>query len=87
MTHGEMLAYRRGYNTGSSRGWPAHRPAFPPEPVVAKLMAALRELRDAADGQCARLDPADEFAVMLGPKIDAADEAMAAVAEWLLGKE
>jgi len=85
-TRAEQDAYKRGYGKGYTRRadqWPEHRPPIPPEPVVAELMLALRALRDEADYMCATLDPGDEFEQRLGPRIDAADEAMRKVSTWL----
>jgi hypothetical protein len=83
MTRAEQLAYARGYNAGRGDRWPAHKPPMPPEPIIQRLMAALRALRDEADGQCAMFDPDDEMVVALGPHIDEADAALEAVTTWL----
>lgn len=77
--------YQRGYQNAINRGrhWPDHRPPVPPDPIIARLMTALQELRDECDSMCATFSPDDEIVLAIGPKIDAADEAMIAVTAWL----
>jgi hypothetical protein len=82
MNEAETKAYGRGYQCGSER-WPAHKPPMPPEPIVRDLMAAARELRDAADTICASLCEDDDFVISLGPKIDAVDEVLIKISNWL----
>ena len=79
----ERRAYSRGYNAGSRRAWPEHRPPHPPVEIVARLMTALTALRDGVDGELALFDPEDEIEKHLGPLVDEADAAMSAVSEWL----
>lgn len=83
-SHEWKLGYGNGYNAGVSRRWPAHRPPFPPEPVVLRLVAALQELRDVADSQMATLAEDDELARAFDDPIARADAALAAITEWLL---
>jgi hypothetical protein len=75
--------YQRGYKTGSKREWPEHQPPAPPDPVAARLVAALSALRDEADAICATLDEGDDFVVRLGPLVDDANAALAEVTAWL----
>jgi hypothetical protein len=82
MTPEEQKAYRRGYYCGQR--WPDHMPPFPPEPVIAGLMKALQELRDECDSLLAEIDEDDPLVKRLDPKVEAADAAMRAVADWLL---
>ena len=81
MTRDEKLAYQRGYQRGIR--WPEHCPPCPPDPVIARLMTALKKLRDTIDSGCAMFDPEDEFVKTLDPAIGEADKAMAQVTEWL----
>ena len=76
-------AYSRGYNAGRAGYWPCHRPPLPPEPHVQALMEALSELRDVADTITAVLEPNDEFSIILGPRIDQANNALMQVSNWL----
>lgn len=76
-------AYARGYAAGRRGAWPEHRPPQPPNEVIAKLMAAARKLRDAVDGELAALLPDDEWQRTLGEPVDAVDEALTAVSDWL----
>jgi len=75
------LAYQRGYARATT--WPDHIPPYPPEPVIAELMAALNECRDTMARELAMPAPDDEREAMLGPAIDYADEALAAVGLWI----
>lgn len=79
----EKRAYSRGYNAARKKSWPAHRPPLPPHEVVANLMSALQQLRDAVDNGCATFDATDPFVVALDPAITIADAAMEKVTEWL----
>jgi len=81
MTKDETRAYSRGYNTGGR--WPEHRPPYPPEGIIRQLMEALREIRDTADTQCATLEPDDKWVEAFDAPIQKADDAIAAVSEWL----
>ena len=83
MSADEKKAYSRGYAASGSRRWPDHRPPLPPDEVIAGLMAALLELRNECDGLLATIDPDDDFAKALDPRLDAADDALRAVAKWL----
>lgn len=87
MTNDQQKYYSRGYYAGARGRWPEHRPPTPPDEVVAALMAALRELRDECDSALATLEPDDEFVRRLGPRVDAADEAMRRVSGWLLAQD
>ena len=79
----ERRAYYRGYAAGSRGRWPDHRPPLPPHDLIRRLMQAAQQLRDDCAAGCATFDPDDEFTRLLAPSIDAMDEAMAAVTEWL----
>ena len=76
--------YQRGYQHGAR--WPLHKPPFPPEPVIAELVSALRELRDAIDGQLSTFEPNDPMNAALSPYIERADKAQQAMALWLLDR-
>lgn len=81
-TREEKLAYAKGYNARAK--WPLHKPPMPPEPMVAKLMTALTNLRNAVDGELAKFGEDDPIGEILGPRIDEADEALSDVGTWLL---
>lgn len=76
-------AYGRGYNAGSKKAWPHHRPPEPPNEIIRSMMNAARELRDEVDYYLSWLMPDDELNTTLGPKIDDLDEAFRRVTEWL----
>jgi hypothetical protein len=76
-------AYSRGYWRGSRGAWPDHRPPAPPNEIIAAIVCAAQNLRDAADGVCAVLMEEDEFATQLAPRIDDFDTAMTRYGEWL----
>ena len=76
--------YSRGYEHSKVGRWPLHKPPFPPEPVIAELMAALRALRDAIDGEVAKFEQDDPINQALSPFITRADKAQEAVSLWLL---
>jgi hypothetical protein len=80
------LGYAKGYYAGRRKAWPAHQPPEPPNEVVATLMAATTKLRNVVDAFLATVGPDDEMEEMLGPGIDAVDEAMRRVTEWLVGE-
>lgn len=83
MTRGEKLAYARGYNKASQKGWPAHKPPLPPDPIVAEMMAAAKALRDAVDAEMATFEEGDEMAERLYAPVDALDAAMRRLTLWL----
>jgi hypothetical protein len=76
-------AYSLGYAAGARRAWPAHRPPTPPHVLTGQLVEALRALRDEVDSKLAGLDESDEWEQVLGPLVDKADEALAALTDWL----
>lgn len=83
----QRRAYSRGYSTGSQGKWPAHRPPCPPVEVVAELMTAAREVRDALDDELAKMDDED-WEKRFSPMIDRIDTAMVSVSKWLMaGKD
>jgi hypothetical protein len=82
MTTEEKRAYQRGYNNRAHQ-WPEHKPPLPPNEIISGLMVALKNLRDAVDLELAKIDPEDEWTLILGPKVDACDAAMSAVSKWL----
>jgi hypothetical protein len=82
-TDDERRAYARGYNTGIRGRWPLHRPPVPPDENAKLLVEALQNLRDWADNLRATLSEDDELVVELEPLLDAADEAMERLREWL----
>lgn len=71
MTDDERRAYARGYSA-TSRRWPAHRPPTPPDPVVGRLVSALRALRDAVDTSLATFPPDDEIRDESDPHVEEA---------------
>lgn len=77
------LAYQRGYQRGIKGGWPDHRPPSPPDELVARLMDAARALRDGVDGELATLDGDDPWTERLGPLVDAVDESLARIGQWI----
>jgi hypothetical protein len=85
MTYAEKMAYQRGYQRGAK--WPDHKPPLPPDTVIAGLMDALRSLRDECDSALACFDPDDPLELQLGPKIEAADDALRLVGRWLLADD
>ncbi len=87
MTRGERLAYQRGYAAGRHNRWPDHMPPTPPEPLMRSLVAALEGLRNEVDMICATQDEQDELALQLGPKLDAATEALQSLTAWVMGGE
>jgi hypothetical protein len=82
MTTGERKAYARGYQVAGHK-WPAHKPPTPPDPVVAELVEAMREMRDTCDAFRSTLCKDDEFGQSLELVIDRADAALTAVTRWL----
>lgn len=78
-------AYTRGYQRGYK--WPAHKPPLPPDPIIHRLMQALIDLRDCADGQMATFQEDDPMAKEFDPFIEEADEALSAVRTWLINSE
>jgi hypothetical protein len=81
------LGYAKGYYAGRRKAWPPHMPPEPPNEVIAELMAASQKLRDRVDAFLATVGPDDGMEEVLGPGIDAVDEAMRRVTEWLAGRE
>ena len=78
-------AYARGYQRGYR--WPDHKPPIPPHPIIGRLIQALIDLRDCADGQMAAFDEDDPMARKFDPYIEAADEALSDVRTWLINVE
>ncbi len=83
MTRDEQRAYSRGYQAGIRGRWPEHKPPEPPNEIIAGIMHATSELRDAVDSQLAMFGDDDEINIALNPKFAAFDEAMATVTQWL----
>lgn len=75
--------YQRGYYAGMTRAWPAHCPPVPPDPVVGRLVRALAAIADGVDGELAKLTESDEWVGRLGPLVDEAREALAALGHYL----
>ena len=84
VTRAEKAAYLRGYSNRAAGRWPTGWPPYPPEPVVRRLMEAVKKIRDQADAYHAMLDENDELAVTMDAIIDEADTAADAVERWLL---
>ena len=78
----ERRAYQRGYQCASTR-WPMHKPPTPPEPIIARMMTVLKEVRDICDGFRATLDEDDLFGQELELAISKADDALISVSVWL----
>jgi hypothetical protein len=89
VTPEEQRAYSRGYNAGRRNAWPDHLPPAPPDPVIRRLMAAMKMLRDDVDHMLATgiLDESDPVSLKLGAAVDECDAAAAAVTEWLKSGE
>lgn len=79
----EVSEYSKGYHAGSRRYWPKHRPPTPPDEVIAAIVRASQDLRDAVDSQLAVLDEDDVLVKELGPMIDKFDSAMVNLSNWL----
>jgi hypothetical protein len=86
-TREEKLAYQRGYNRGVNCGkdnkWPDHIPPTPPDPVVGKMVEALKQLRMQYDWLCATFGPDDEIVTHLDPYISIADDALADLSQFV----
>lgn len=74
--------YSRGYQLGGKR-WPDHKPPVPPDEVMGPIVKALKELRDAIDGELAPFDADDPLNVALSPAIDSATSALSGLSTWL----
>lgn len=85
MTTDYQRGYRKGYNTGSARRWPEHKPPHPPTAEVAELMRTAKKLRDDADWLCSVIEQDDEWYRRLSPGIEAVDAALVKVSQWLKG--
>jgi hypothetical protein len=85
MNDDEKRCYARGYQRGHK--WPEHKPPTPPDAVIAGLVEALKDLRDECDAALAMFDPDDPLEKQIGPKIEAADDAMRALGRWLLAED
>ena len=79
--------YGRGYSAGLRNKWPDYKPPTPPEPVIAKLMNALIELRDAVSGEIGKFGSDDEIYQTLDPLVGRADYALSEVEHWLKGSK
>ena len=77
-------AYSRGYQQAIANRWPLHKTPYPSEPIIGELVAALRALRDAIDGELAKFEENDPLNAALSPFIERADKAQTAVALWLM---
>jgi hypothetical protein len=86
MTRENHLAYSRGYQRGLRKAWGDHLPPLPPQEEIQRLANAAKKIRDQADMFCATIDPEDEWVAILGPMIDAFDEAMCEFSDWI-GKQ
>lgn len=88
MTDRDRLAYARGYNAGRANKWPSHRPPVPPKAITGRLVRVLMALADGVDGELAKIDPEDEWAVNLGPLVDDARDALKSLDSYVVtGKE
>jgi hypothetical protein len=77
--------YGRGYSAGLRNEWSDYKPPTPPEPVIAELMNALIELRDAVSGEIGKFGEDDEIYQLLDPLVGRADYALSEVKHWLKG--
>jgi len=84
VTEDEKRAYSKGYNAGVRHRWPAHKPPRPPEEIIAELIHTAQALRDAIDAQLAMFDDDDPLELAIGHKIEAFDNAMTKVTQWLM---
>lgn len=83
---GEQKAYSRGYYAAATHKWHPHKPPFPPQAEVARLMEAAQKLRDEVDSMCGQFGWDDEVSIKMDPLIQGVDDAMAAIGEWLKSK-
>ena len=86
MTRDEVLAYSRGYNAGSKKQWPPHKPPYPPNEQVKAIMKAARALRNEIDGEIATLCEDDSLVLRTKSLIDDVDDALETVGRWLIGQ-
>lgn len=82
-TSAEIRSYSRGYQAAANSKWHAHKPPYPPQKEVRQLMESARMLRDLVDSECATFDPDDELVHRLEPGIQAVDDALIAIGQWL----
>lgn len=83
-TDAEKREYTRGYNRGYQRqGWHEFRPPCPPDPIVGRMVKALQALNEGARGIVQVISDDDDFAVLLRPLIEEADESLIAMSKWL----
>lgn len=87
MNREETLAYKRGYSAALHGKWPADKPPKPPDELCAKIIDALRAIRNQCDDLIATTSPDDGYEEMFGKYIDAADEALEELGFWLLSCE
>ena len=79
----ERNAYAKGYYAGCRNRWPAHRPPTPPNGLVAGLVDAAMNLRDAVDSYLAVSDEEDELQKTLGNPMDEVTDAISRIGDWL----
>jgi hypothetical protein len=75
--------YQRGYYAAANKRWAPHKPPFPPQDEVRKLMEATVALRDEVDAMCASFGWEDEISIKMDQRIQAVDDAMTAIGSWL----
>jgi len=83
-TREEALGYSKGYAAAARSHWHRDKTPAPPDEIVHGLLDALIGLRDEATAIVQVLCEDDDFSVLLVPRIDAADEAIRRVREWLV---
>lgn len=83
MTPEEKKAYQRGYHRAAIKAWPEHAPPLPPDELAAKIISVAVDLRNAVNDLLATLDEDDDFEGVLGPKVDAFDQAMVSLGAWV----
>jgi hypothetical protein len=76
--------YARGYQTGLRRMWADHLPLYPPNKVIAELMEAGEEIRQAAEIWESVFGPEDDLTKDMTPAIDRWHAAMHAYKTWLI---
>lgn len=86
VTPAEKRAYGRGYWAAASRRWKEYDPPNPPQEQVLALFVAAKDLREAAFGLLAVIEPDDgpdgPFVTLLR-EAEKVDAAFTEVSKWL----
>ena len=75
--------YSQGYYAGSRGRWTAHRPPTPPHEIMGPLVEAAKSLRDQVAATIATFSEDDEVVTELGPVVDAFDQEMTRMTDWI----